>query len=358
MFVDIIDNLEALDEVRENWNAALQDDPHTNIYQSFAWLRTCAKFTKARLQVLALRQGARGGYVAFLPLVLNQIRHGAFVERELMMLGSPMADYTGLVCFRAYNAAAIEEFSKYLSRHLVWDRMVATGIRDERINTLMSSFKREHFAVESRETVCPYVQLPTSWDEFFAKGITTDFRRNLKRRLRQVECLPNLRTIDVKADNLDSQVKTIIALNEARFGKRGRQDLFAAIYRACFDEGYLYLRTMWDGKVPIAATVGFNDRSRGTFYLYSSGFDDLYGHISPGTVLTAWTIRHAIEQGYRIFDFGRGPQRYKYSFGAKDRFSRRWVITRRGLRGSLIRAAHQSASMARAFWGKRRTTNG
>ena len=48
-----------------------------------------------------------------------------------------------------------------------------------------------------------------------------------------------------------------------------------------------------------------------TTYYYQAGFDPNNGSISPGTFLVAHTIRKAIEEGSKHFDFMRGDEPYK-----------------------------------------------
>ena len=43
-----------------------------------------------------------------------------------------------------------------------------------------------------------------------------------------------------------------------------------------------------------------------------------FGDLSPGIVLLAYNIRHAIEQGYAYYDFLRGDEPYKYRMGGRD----------------------------------------
>jgi CelD/BcsL family acetyltransferase involved in cellulose biosynthesis len=57
----------------------------------------------------------------------------------------------------------------------------------------------------------------------------------------------------------------------------------------------------------------YNDQ----FLLYNSGFDPAqFNNLSTGNVLTAYTIKQAIEQRKTVYDFLRGDEVYKFRFGA------------------------------------------
>jgi CelD/BcsL family acetyltransferase involved in cellulose biosynthesis len=64
-------------------------------------------------------------------------------------------------------------------------------------------------------------------------------------------------------------------------------------------------------------------------YFYLSGFDPEFEKISPGTILIGHAIERAIEEGHRAFNFLRGSEPYKYSWGAQDQETFRCVIDAR-----------------------------
>jgi tetratricopeptide (TPR) repeat protein len=50
-----------------------------------------------------------------------------------------------------------------------------------------------------------------------------------------------------------------------------------------------------------------------------AGRDETFDGPPPGLVLHAYSIRHAISNGFTTYDFLRGNEPYKYSFGARER---------------------------------------
>jgi CelD/BcsL family acetyltransferase involved in cellulose biosynthesis len=57
---------------------------------------------------------------------------------------------------------------------------------------------------------------------------------------------------------------------------------------------------------------------KGHILVYNSGLIPEYGDLSPGIVLLAYSIQHAIETGHAVFDFLQGDEVYKYRLGGKD----------------------------------------
>ena len=54
-------------------------------------------------------------------------------------------------------------------------------------------------------------------------------------------------------------------------------------------------------------------------YDYLGGFDPRLRALSPGTLLVAYAIDHAVSERATAFDFLRGAEAYKYRWGAVDR---------------------------------------
>jgi CelD/BcsL family acetyltransferase involved in cellulose biosynthesis len=92
---------------------------------------------------------------------------------------------------------------------------------------------------------------------------------------------------------------------------------FRSIVPVAFRNGWLQLSFLTIGGEAAAAYLNFD--YGGKILVYNSGLlPDQYGHLSPGIVLLAYNIRHAIEAGRGLFDFLRGNEIYKYRMGGRD----------------------------------------
>ena len=60
-----------------------------------------------------------------------------------------------------------------------------------------------------------------------------------------------------------------------------------------------------------------------TVYYYLSGYDPELDKLSPGTLIIAHAVECAVREGATTFDFLRGAEEYKTSWGAKPRMNRR-----------------------------------
>jgi hypothetical protein len=109
----------------------------------------------------------------------------------------------------------------------------------------------------------------------------------------------------------------------------------AAQIRAAAALGVARLGIWWIGKVAAAAQFWVVEASGAT--VLKLAHDEVFKAHSPGTVLTAWMIRHLLEQEHVVdLDFGRGDDPYK----------RDWVTDRRQRVGLLLINPRRPAGIA------------
>jgi CelD/BcsL family acetyltransferase involved in cellulose biosynthesis len=108
------------------------------------------------------------------------------------------------------------------------------------------------------------------------------------------------------------------------------QDFFLDVAQVLHTQGWLQLAFIeMDGQK--AASL-FNIDYGDAILVYNSGYDPFeFRHLSPGIIVTARCIEHAITLGRSKFDFLRGDEVYKYRFGAQDTTIRRLLIAKPGV---------------------------
>lgn len=335
MDVVVIDDLQQMDELRSNWDVVYAADSHASIFLSWAWLRGFFEVTPYRWFVLALRPDTSAPSVAFFPLAEDNSKSD--LVRVFRMGGAPAADYTGLVSLPDYEDAAISYFSTYIQQELVWDRFHASDVLDHRVDAVVSMFSREHFNIQVKGGVsCPYISLPESWDHYL-KLLSRKRRKSLRRSLRKIEASENFSITYASQENLTSQIEIFYELWRERWGVR--PSWYRNIFQQCSAENKLLLIFLWDGDVPVAASATFVDSQKKICYDFARGYRDGYARYSPGNVVLLHAIQYAIENQYDKFDFLRGGESYKYSFGAQDRCVSHTLLARKNLRSALVNRA-------------------
>ncbi len=94
-------------------------------------------------------------------------------------------------------------------------------------------------------------------------------------------------------------------------------DFLKKIIPLARENDWLQLSFLTINGIPAASYLNFDYDGR--ILVYNSGLlPEQYGHLSPGIVLLAYNIEHAIDTGHTVFDFLRGNETYKYRMGAQD----------------------------------------
>ncbi len=333
--VSRISNLCDFDKLKPVWNIVHSADPNAHVFLSWEWLRGWFSSTPSDWFVLAIQRSDTLDYVGFFPLSVLVKKEYGLRLRQLCMGGNPLADYTGFICLPVYEAVAIEIFAHYVQHQLEWDIFHLDDALDPRLENFLAYFSPQKFNVWTTRTLsCPLIPLPKSWDNYLKNYLGTRTRESLRRRMKKIEQHENYYLTHIQEHNLESQINTLLSLAESRWGKMSvdRKKQFQSIFYSTFQGNSLWLTVLWDKTTPVAAMAAFIDRQRKTFSYYISGFDPHFSRISPGRFMVGYSIKYAIENGFEVYDFLRGDEAYKFTFGSKPRHNISTIVTRNQLR--------------------------
>ena len=173
-------------------------------------------------------------------------------------------------------------------------------------------------------SLCPYATLPNDWNSYL-DALSTNTRQKIRRLLKQVEASSEYRITVATPETFDRDLKTLLGFWDAKWRARkgDRMDSLirsnGAMLTRSFHSGLVYLPTFWHGDRPVAALATLVEPRKRTFSFYMTGRDETFEGPPAGMILHACSIRHAIEHGFVEYDFLRGNEPYKYSFGCKER---------------------------------------
>jgi CelD/BcsL family acetyltransferase involved in cellulose biosynthesis len=346
MRVDIIETTAALAGLRTEWDRVYDADPEANFFLSSSWL---AKWLPALgspwLVLVARPEGDRSAPVAFLPLWLQtkEQNSGGF-RNNLIMGGSFISDYTGMLCLPEYQDQAIPALARQI-KNLHWTdlRLEDLNMSRRRTDLFMSEFSKSDFNFVKLDrvqdgldlSICPIARLPTDWDAYLSDSLSANMRQKLRRLLRQIDGSGEFRITHADAKTIDRDLDTLLRFWKVRWGAQKAKNLdgilknLRLMTRHAFDMGSLFLPTLWHGERPVSALATLIDARRKTFLFYIAGRDQTFDGPQSGLVLHAHSIRHAIRAGFATYDFLRGNERYKYSFGVEERRIESVVLTTR-----------------------------
>lgn len=351
MQVDIIETMPEFARLEDNWNAVYDADPDAQLFLSWKWLSGWLGQIAGPWFVLAARSSDRAGapYVAFFPLRIQTRMENGRIHNELNMAGNFTADYTGLLCMPGAEAQAIAAFARYVKKELNWARLNLENIRvsESRARILLAHFPKANFKTSEISRIgkvdnidnncCPYAALPADWDSYLAT-LSANTRQKIRRLLRLVDVTGEYHITTATPETIDRNLNTLLQFWETKWRPR-KGDLVHTLSRAnrlmltrSFRSGLLFLPTLWKEDRPIAALATLIDQRKRAFLFYMTGRDESFDGAPSGVMLHAHSIRHAIANGFTEYDFLRGNEPYKYSFGVKERRIRVVAIgTKNGL---------------------------
>ena len=170
--------------------------------------------------------------------------------------------------------------------------------------------------------VAPALDLPASYEEY-EKRLSGQRRQHLRRYWRRLErdAGPIRVAVNAEVRSLDAVLADMTRLHVALWQSRGlpgtlgdpaMQRFLARFCAAALQRGWLRLYQLYSGDRMMAAALVLHWGDTASYY--QSGWDVSAAELQVGELLLAHTVRCAIEQGMRRYDFLRGAERYKERF--------------------------------------------
>ncbi|WFU15364.1 GNAT family N-acetyltransferase [Bradyrhizobium sp. CB3481] len=326
-----------LARLEDDWNAVYDADDDAQIFLSWKWLSGWLSSIPGPWFILAAkeRDAAELPYVAFFPLRLQTTFEKSEVLGNLRMAGSFAADYTGIVCRPEADNRAIPAFARAI-KQMNWARFHLDNIRtsERRWRLLTACFPKAGFHSTTVNKVikidnidnsrCPYVTLPKDWNGYLDQ-LSANTRQKTRRLLKQVEASSEYHMTVATPETFERDLETLLGFWETKWRPRkgDRTDSLVRSNRSMltrsFQAGLVYLPTFWHGDRAVAALATLMEPRKRTFSFYMTGRDETFEGPPAGVLLHAYSIRDAIGRGFVEYDFLRGDEPYKYSFGCNER---------------------------------------
>jgi CelD/BcsL family acetyltransferase involved in cellulose biosynthesis len=304
------------------WKQLLDRDPNRHIFATREWNRLWwDEFGAGKeLIVLVVR---RGSEVVGLAPLYSKAEAGRTILR--FNGGIDLTDYLGPICsFEDRNEVAAALVDWLVRTDLVWDEFdahnmpVPFGFAELLVDH--SDRRGLEFRLDQEDTSAVLL-LPNGWDEYLAR-LRSKERHELKRKRRRIEREhPDARLRTATEETLDVDLKTFVEMHRGTEGHKGHfmrpeiAGFFERVAHAFAPLGWLRVDFLEVGDRAVASTFSFEVEGR--FYLYNSAYEPDAARLSPGLILVSLLLESAVERGMKVFDFLRGPERYKFELGAE-----------------------------------------
>ncbi len=322
MRVELLTASSGFDRLADEWDDLLQRAVIRSIFLSHSWQRTWWEHLgNGGLRLIVVRDDA-GQLTGIAPLFEPEAD-----ARRLSFVGCvDVSDYLDVIVDRKVADDAYQALWDFLSgpNAPAWDALDLCNIPDRSpTHTRLAELARSAgcTADVTVDEVCPVITLPGSWEDYLA-SLDKKQRHEIRRKLRRAEESAEVHWYVVEQDDgLEPDVESFIELHQKSTAeKEGFWDepmkaFFRAMAARFAHAGWLKLYFIeFDGQR--AATFMCFDHMN-EILIYNSGYDPArFANLSPGIVLNARLIEHAIQLGRARLDFLRGDEEYKFRFGA------------------------------------------
>ena len=336
-------------ELKDRWDLLLEQSSDPNIFLTWEWLFTWWEFYGEKYQLfilMALDQDEN--VLGIAPLCLT--RFSPLKLKILRFLGTEevCSDHLDFIFKKGMEKELFPLFLKYLEEHpREWDLLDLTDFRADFLSLPLIQTWAEKNKYEfsiNLWTVCPYVSLPDTW-ELLLSNLSAKARKDIKYQLKSAKDHGEVSHSTVEDKNeVSSKMEILFYLHGKRWSSLGEHGVFQRenfnrfhkkIAELFFDRGWLLLFYLSAEDKIIALYYNFVYSNK--IYYYQSGFDPDWKDFSPGTAAIALTIKSAISQGIKEFDFLREEAPYKYKWTDKNRKNMQILVWNRNLKSSLCR---------------------
>ncbi|MGA8025708.1 MAG: GNAT family N-acetyltransferase [Bryobacteraceae bacterium] len=325
--LEVIDDVSRLAEIQNEWSSFIGTMKGATPFQLPQWLLTWwSHFGSGRLRVLVFSND--GAIAAIIPF----FRHEWNGRRQMTLIGSGVSDYLEPAISPEHLPEVLDGLRAHLEADSEWDICDWQDLSgDTPLKRL--EFKRGIAASFRDDTPCSEIRLAGSFEEFWRKR-PKQLRQNCRRDKARAEMAGSLEFATGKRNHTEL-LEELIDLHAARWQRRGETGVIAANGSAEFLRDIVaefsrrhilqfFSLTFQDRIAAIILTFVYSNTS----FFYLSGFDPAHETFGFGRMLLHHALRHCFDAKYDSWNFLRGEEPYKFSWGAQRIPKCRIIVTR------------------------------
>ncbi|MBZ5506464.1 MAG: GNAT family N-acetyltransferase [Acidobacteriia bacterium] len=313
----LLRDLVEIEAIASCWERLLEQSPCNRAFSSSKWfLAWCRSYPKLAPFVVIARRGPE--LAAVLPLAVQE-------EQGTIDFPSPMCDYNDLVA-GASDLAAQTGVLAFALAHAASYRIVLSNVRPDSNCRQAAACLAESKGLQTGyqpDKNCFYIQLSGTFAGYLATRSHV-FRKGLGRIQRNAQS-SGLEVRQLTPDRIppDEMVELFLSLNLSRFESRSGfaprpvQEFVREVLPSLFVEGKMAAFVLLHGARVLAIDVCM--RGRNSLCSWNGGFLPEAAQWSPGRLLFAAGIEHAVSSGLEEYDLLRGSHAYKASWATHSR---------------------------------------
>jgi CelD/BcsL family acetyltransferase involved in cellulose biosynthesis len=244
--------------------------------------------------------------------------------RTLSPLGAGVSDRLDVIAAPGYEQRTLDAVTEWLEHEgRSWD---ACSFEELGPRALLRDLRTPagRSATLRPQSVCPVLSLPRDGSPLDSV-VPHHQAQKLRKDRRRARGMGEITFERADRGDAAGAMRLLFALHGKRWEHRGERGVLAdPNVRALHTDaairfgarGELRLYVLHLGAAPAAVVYGLRWGPR--LYLYMQGIEPALDRASPGTLALGFVLDDAMQEGVTEVDFLRGPEAYKYAWGAVD----------------------------------------
>lgn len=323
--IHVIDSTDDLSLVQAEWEA-LRKACRGSIFTSFDWaVEWLRHFDRIALpRVVMVEEDDE--LVGLAPFVVMEHRAMGIKMKKLSMVGNG-AGVAGLYDLGIMVKDAREDVLDAIveaMEELDWNVLHLNELREDGVNRALRERVADRWETDEPVHIpCPRTDLPS--DGEVLEVVSSRTRRTIRKAIAQLEAESRIgyRTVDLPEET--AEAAGLYALQHMErweekggsiFSNENLSSFLKDVMRATAEEGRGVIYEVWiDGSLA-SQMLCLEDGD--LMRAYRVGMSNRFSELSPGNLVAYYAMQEAQHAGFVQFDFGAGPEEFKYRLGAKD----------------------------------------
>ena len=326
--VSVIDSHEDWIRLGPDWNRLLEESSSESFFLTWEWLTSWAAFHlhgARTLSILALHRHEQ--LIGIAPFYSERRKIGPCPLREIRLLGGPEtgSDYLDVFCRSNHEYEVANTLYEFLmgEDHPGWDHLHLQDLPAESLFLLYFLNRVEaegkFFEIE-RGSYCPATDLRDPAGGWPAE-ISPRRRKRFEQELGYLRRDHEVNHIVHGGDEAGA-LEDFFSLYEEKGGWSTRhvRAVLVGLVERLEHNAPIEIDILSVGGERVAGLLHL--RHRRTLMLYLMAVDKTYNRkVSLGNIIIGLSIKRAVASGYRVYDFLKGEESYKFHWANRNRTS-------------------------------------
>jgi CelD/BcsL family acetyltransferase involved in cellulose biosynthesis len=320
--VTVIRSLPELERLAGQWKELLAGSQVNRLFLTWEWIYAWARcFVVKNRSLFVLSVIHRGKLIGLAPWYIEERRWGPWALREIRLLGTPDmgSDYLEMIARKGAEHRTVTALYDALKGPLsgAWEclRLEEVPAGSLTLQHLLARLDEEgrYYSCELK-SFCPRVRLPATWEAYLG-SLSRNRRERFRRDARRLEADADasVQLIGSEAPGFAGGLDAFLALHREQWGPSSdRVRRFLEVFRdRWFGNDSAELLVVNENENTVTAGMLLLRYQDTTSMLLLSVDRKFRKGMSIGNLLVGLSIKSAIEQGYRCYDFLKGAEAYK-----------------------------------------------